>query len=397
MASENRWLTPLAVLTAIVAMDSFSYALVLPVLPFAVRQMGGGAVTVAVLFSAFSVCQIAAAPLLGRASDRWGRRPVLLLSQTGTLIGFVVLFLAHTPGAVLVARVVDGVSAGNLAVVYAAVCDRYPPGQRTGRFAVVNTGAGVGILLGLGVCAMLVSRGFTLLAAVGAAASLLTILGGLVVRFAPPSGEPRTIRWRSLLEAPRALRRSATAIAVVQVLIGAFAVTLPTLLHATIAASVRTGIALAGLAMLVGIGLQASVGVWVARRAGDRVATACALGGVEAGIVLLWAADGHRGQPFGLLTSGAGAALVAGGLLSALTAATSWLSGSAAYGAGLLMGLSQSLASGGQLAGPVAGFFSLTAGPGVFLLFLGLLGAAALTACRDTTALTGSSGPPDRG
>ena len=180
MASANRWLTPLAVLTAIVAVDSFSYALVLPVLPFEVRRMGGGAVTVAVLFSAFSVCQVAAAPLLGRASDRWGRRPVLLLSQTGTLIGFVVLFLAHTPGAVLIARVIDGVSAGNLAVVYAAVCDRYPPSQRTWRFAVVNIGAGVGILLGLGLCAMLVSRGFAALAAVGAAASLLTIVGGLV-------------------------------------------------------------------------------------------------------------------------------------------------------------------------------------------------------------------------
>jgi MFS transporter, DHA1 family, tetracycline resistance protein len=383
MASANRWVTPLAVLTAVVAVDSFSYALVLPVLPFAVRQMGGGAVTVAVVFSAFSVCQIAAAPLLGRASDRWGRRPVLLLSQTGTLIGFVVLFFAHTPAAVLVARIIDGVSAGNLAVVYAAVCDRYPPDQRTRRLATVNTGAGIGILLGLGLCAILVGRGFALLAVLGVAASLLTIVGGLLVRLAPPSGEPRTIRWRSLVEAPRPLRRSAAAIALVQVLIGAFAVTLPTLLHATIGASVRTGIALAGLAMLAGIGVQASIGVWMARRAGDRAATACALVGVEAGIVLLWAADLHPGEAFGLVSSAVGAALVAGGLLSALTAATSWLSGSAAYGAGLLMGLSQSLASGGQLAGPVAAFFSLAAGPLVFLLFVGMLGAAALMACLE--------------
>jgi len=50
------------------------------------------------------------------------------------------------------------------------------------------------------------------------------------------------------------------------------------------------------------------------------------------------------------------------------------------------MGLSQSLAAGGQLAGPVAGFFSLAGGPAVFLLVLGLLGAAGLIACRDATA-----------
>ncbi|MEO7836508.1 MAG: MFS transporter [Acidimicrobiales bacterium] len=94
-----RWgMTPFAVVVAIVAVDSLSYALVLPVLPFALQSMGGGAVAVAVIFSAFSACQFLAAPVLGRASDRWGRRRVLLGSQLGTLAGFVVLFPGPVAG-----------------------------------------------------------------------------------------------------------------------------------------------------------------------------------------------------------------------------------------------------------------------------------------------------------
>jgi predicted MFS family arabinose efflux permease len=369
------------VLAAIAAVDSFSYALVLPVLPFELRSMGAGAVLVAVVFSAFSACQFVAAPLLGRASDRWGRKRVLLVSQVGTLAGFVVLFLARSPGQVLVARIIDGATAGNLAVVYATLCDLFPAGERAPRFAVLNTAAGGGILAGLGVCAALTTHGFGTLAGVAASAALVTIAGSLVVAFPPPSGAVERARWGKLLAgAPTALRRSGLVTVGVQVLIGAFAVTLPALLHATVGASARTGIVLAAGGLLVGIAVQATVGVRLNRRIGTRLAAAAALGGVEAGVLLLGAGTG-RASHVGLALSGAGAALVAAGLLSALTAATSWMSTSAALGAGLLMGLSQSLASVGQLIGPAIGFFALAAGPWVLLGLLASIGTAAVAAC----------------
>lgn len=336
----------------------------------------------AVVFSAFSACQFVAAPLLGRASDRWGRKRVLLVSQAGTLAGFMVLFLARSPGQVLGARIIDGATAGNLAVVYATVCDLYSAEERAPRFAMLNTAAGAGILVGLGVCAALTTRGFATLAAVAALAAVVTIGGSLVVAFPPPLAAAERARWGSLLlKAPASLRRSGTVTVVVQVLIGAFAVTLPALLHATVAASARSGIVVAEVGLLVGIAAQATLGVAMNRRMGNRRAAAVGLGGLEAGVLLLGAGTG-RGSAVGLALSGVGAALVAAGLLSALTAATSWLSTSAALGAGLLMGLSQALASVGQLIGPAVGFFALAAGSWVLLGLLGLLGAGALAACE---------------
>jgi len=345
--------------------------------------MGGGGLVVALVFSAFSVCQLLSAPVLGRASDRWGRRRVLLVSQLGTLAGFVVLFVARSPGQVLVARMIDGATAGNLAVVYAAVCDLYPAGARAERFAVLNTAAGVGILFGLGLCAALTTRGFSTLSGVAAAAALVTIGTALVVRFPPLSPVVERPAWvKLLLGAPTAMRRSGTVTVLVQVLVGAFAVTLPALLHVTIGASARAGILVAAAGLILGIALQATVGVRLTRRLGDRLGAACALLGVEAGVALLGVSAGRGSHAAGLLLAGAGAALVAGGLLSALTATTSWLSASAALGAGLLMGLSQALASVGQLAGPAVGFLALAAGPGLLLVLVALLGAAALAACR---------------
>jgi len=375
-------ITPFTVLVAIVTVDSLSYALVLPVLPFTLRTMGAGALMVALVFSAFSACQFVAAPLLGRASDRWGRRRVLLASQVGTLAGFVVLFLARSPGEVLAARVIDGATAGNLAVVYATVCDLYPAEVRAQRFAVLNSAAGAGILAGLGLCAALTTSGFSTLAAVAAVAALVTIGGALIVRFPPPSADVERARWgRLLLHAPASLRRAGIVTVLVQVLIGAFALTLPALLHLTIGASARLGIVVAAVGLLVGIAVQATAGVWLTGNLGTRQATACSLGGVEAGVVLLGAGAESSSPGVAVVLSVSGAALVAGGLLCALSATTSWLSASAAVGAGLLMGLSQALASVGQLAGPSVGFFALAAGPGFLLALLASLGGAALAAC----------------
>jgi len=376
-----------------VAVDSLSYALVLPVLPFALRAMGGGAVAAALIFSAFSVCQLVAAPLLGRASDRWGRRPVLLASQLGTLAGFVLLFVARSPGQVLAARMIDGATAGNLAVVYAAVCDLYPAEARAARFTIMNTAAGIGILVGLGLGAVLTTRGFSTLVGVAAAAALVTIGGALVVRFPSSPAVIERARWgRLLLGAPPALRRSGAVTVLVQVLIGAFAVTLPAFLHASIGASARTGIIVAAAGLILGIGAQATAGVRLTRRVGNRVAAAWALVGVEAGVMLL-AAAGWGSQAVGLVLASAGAALVAAGLLSALSATTSWLSASAAFGAGLLMGLSQALASVGQLAGPALGFLALAVGPVSLVVVLALLGATGLIACRVPSAATGIATP----
>jgi Major Facilitator Superfamily len=208
----------------------------------------------------------------------------------GTLAGFVVLILARSPGEVLFARIIDGATAGNLAVVNAAVCDVYPLEARAGRFSMMNTASGAGLLAGLGLCAALATHGFATLAGIAAAAAGITIVAGLVARFPPASvvlAHVRPGRLLQLLRPRGPLSRPGAATFFVQLLIGAFALTLPALLHAAIGAAERTGVVVAAIGLLVGVLVQATVGVRLNRRVGSRLTVALSAGAVEAGVLLL--------------------------------------------------------------------------------------------------------------
>src|SRR3954451_15567907 len=75
----------------IVLSDLMGFGLIIPLLPFYARQYAASDFQVGLLFAIFSLCQMIATPLLGLASDRWGRRPVLLLSQVGSVAGYLLL------------------------------------------------------------------------------------------------------------------------------------------------------------------------------------------------------------------------------------------------------------------------------------------------------------------
>src|SRR5437763_7686529 len=78
----------------IVLSDLMGFGLIIPLLPFYARQYAASDFQVGLLFAIFSLCQMIATPLLGLASDRWGRRPVLLLSQVGSVMGYLLLAFA---------------------------------------------------------------------------------------------------------------------------------------------------------------------------------------------------------------------------------------------------------------------------------------------------------------
>src|SRR5436305_10924343 len=100
---------------AVIFVDTLGYATVVPIIPFALRGHGVAPAGVGAVFAAFSLCQLATAPFLGRLSDKIGRRPVLALSQAGSAVGWAMLALSSAYPVVLLSRVVDGCSAGNVA------------------------------------------------------------------------------------------------------------------------------------------------------------------------------------------------------------------------------------------------------------------------------------------
>ena len=87
--------SPLLPIFLIVAVDILGYTIILPLLPFYAEHLGASPTVVGFLVSTYAVCQLVAGPVLGQLSDHFGRKPLLIVSQIGTLIGFIILASAN--------------------------------------------------------------------------------------------------------------------------------------------------------------------------------------------------------------------------------------------------------------------------------------------------------------
>jgi MFS family permease len=122
----------------IVAVDVLGFTIILPLLPFYAEKFGASPFVVGILATSFAVCQFLSGPWLGRLSDRFGRKPVLMISQTGTLVGFLVLAVANSLPLVFLSRIIDGVTAGNLSIAQAAIADVTAPEKRARAFGIIG-------------------------------------------------------------------------------------------------------------------------------------------------------------------------------------------------------------------------------------------------------------------
>ena len=100
------------------------------------------------LFSAYPVCQLVAGPILGRLSDRYGRSPLLIFSQAGTALSFLILGLSRDFSVMLLARMLDGASGGNILVAQAYVADVTEPEHRARGMGLIGMAFGLGFVLG---------------------------------------------------------------------------------------------------------------------------------------------------------------------------------------------------------------------------------------------------------
>ena len=104
--------------------------------------------SIGLLFASFSLSQLIAAPLLGDLSDRWGRRPVLIFSLLGTVVSFVMLALAHSLAMLFAARIVDGLSGGNITTARAYIADVSTEENRAKSFGLLGAAFGLGFIVG---------------------------------------------------------------------------------------------------------------------------------------------------------------------------------------------------------------------------------------------------------
>jgi multidrug resistance protein len=131
-----------------VALDLVGFGIVVPILGRYAERFGASGLEVGLLFASFSLAQLVFAPLLGRLSDRIGRKPVIMISLLGTAVGSFVTGAAGALWVLFLGRILDGASGASVAVAQGAVTDLAPPSERPRLLGLLGAAFGVGFVVG---------------------------------------------------------------------------------------------------------------------------------------------------------------------------------------------------------------------------------------------------------
>lgn len=142
--------SPLLVIFITVFIDLIGFGIVIPVLPHYVEgtKFNASPRTVGILFASYSVMQLIFSPILGRLSDRYGRRPVLFFSLLGTSLGFFILGFATTLWMLFLGRIIDGITGGNISTAQAYIADVTTPENRAKGMGLIGAAFGLGFIFG---------------------------------------------------------------------------------------------------------------------------------------------------------------------------------------------------------------------------------------------------------
>ena len=148
VASRLGLTRPMALILFTVFLDLLGIGLIFPIGPFYASTFGASAFDVGLLFTLFSVAQFLTIPILGALSDRYGRRPVLLIGIAGEVVGYLLFGAATSLILLYVSRVVAGASSGNIGAAQAYIADISTPRERTRSFGLLGAAVSVGFLFG---------------------------------------------------------------------------------------------------------------------------------------------------------------------------------------------------------------------------------------------------------
>lgn len=162
--------------------DILGFSILIPLMPYYVKHFGASDIVVGFLFASFAACQFVAGPVWGNLSDRIGRKMVLIVSQIGATIGWTMLAFAPTIEWVFAARIIEGISGGNISVTQAYVADLVPPEQRGRAFSYIGATFSAGLVFGPAFGGLLFDRyGFKAPFLAAAALQLLTLAVTIVI------------------------------------------------------------------------------------------------------------------------------------------------------------------------------------------------------------------------
>jgi MFS transporter, DHA1 family, tetracycline resistance protein len=144
--------TSFVLLLVIALLNTMGITIIVPVVPFLtlqyLAQPNNLAIIVGWLTAAYGICQLIAAPGLGVLSDRFGRRPILFICLLGSMFGYLILGLGGALWLLFLGRIIDGLTGGNISVLFGYVADITEPKDRGKYFGLLGSAAGVGTLIG---------------------------------------------------------------------------------------------------------------------------------------------------------------------------------------------------------------------------------------------------------
>ena len=365
---------------ASVAVDLVGFGIVLPILPIYAKRFHASSLAAALLVTAFSAAGFVCAPVWGRLSDRYGRRPVILISLAGTALGSLLTGVAGALPLLFLGRVVDGASGASISVAQAAAADLAAPEDRSRLFGLLGAAFGVGFVAGpaIGALGALGGPRVPFFLAAGLAAANTAVAWFRLPETHPSGPRPGPGPAGGALWRDEAVRRSGPLLVVAFSAMVAFAGFEATFslfgqrhlgLGIGSAAAVFTGVG------VIVVGVQGALVHRVARRLGDAATLATGLGLDTAGLLLLAPARNWALAAPALLLLTAGQ-----GLVQTTMAAT--LAGRAgAAQRGRVLGAQQSVSALARIVGPAAGGALLGAhASGAAYLLGAALSAVALVA-----------------
>jgi DHA1 family tetracycline resistance protein-like MFS transporter len=179
---------PLFSIILVVFIDLLGFSLIIPLLPYYAQTFNASDTTVGLLLASYAAAQLIGAPLLGRASDRFGRRPILLISIFGTFLGFLLFGFARSLTMLFASRILQGLTGGNLSVAQAYITDVTDAKSRNRGLGMIGAAFGLGFIIGPALGGLLSNISYSVPAFVAAALSFINLL--LIVFWLPESLTP---------------------------------------------------------------------------------------------------------------------------------------------------------------------------------------------------------------
>lgn len=160
----------------VVFIDLLGFGIILPLLPYIAEQYAASPLQIGLLAASYSFFQFIAGPVLGRLSDKYGRKRLLVISQVGSVLGYILLGVANSLPLLFISRIIDGITGGNISIAQAYVADITTKENRAKAMGMIGAAFGLGFMLGPAIGGYLSRYGYFVPAYFAAAIGIITTL-----------------------------------------------------------------------------------------------------------------------------------------------------------------------------------------------------------------------------